>query len=585
MARPLPHRPCHRRLHPAALLIVAFTAAPLYGGDSAATASETSDRRDERDRQRLAVVRDWADRVLEQGTDRWSGENTPLLADGLHVHSLEPVVWRHRGNRYIISNLASQQNLFRTLAALSELTGEDRYERAAEAAVRYHFEHLGDRSGLLRWGGHQFIDLATLQPVGEFDADCHEFKNNFPFYELMWQVDADATTRFLRALWHAHVTNWRILDMNRHGPYGRALPEDIWQRPFDDPEPFFEGDGLTFINAGSDLIYAAGMLHQLADEPRAWTWGRRLARMYVKARHPETGLGAYQYSHPRRRRQPPAEGPLEGRLTWSMYGDRAENQFSAQFGEVAREGWAVWGGRIRTIYVRNGFMQLGLGEAMDEGEQLIEWTADGLEALATHAYMPEANAFRPMWADGTDLTGKTYDRGGYYGPRGTEWQPLAADVEFLMTYARAYRLTGREALWDTARRIGKGLGIGDIGRAPGEAVAMNLEAPGSSPEEVFALLELYRAAPHTDYLERARLVADRMIEQRYHHGFFLPGPDHLYARFDTLEPLAIVTLDAVLRGRADRIPAHIGGRGYIHGHFDGHGRTYDHRVIWSATAD
>ena len=163
--------------------------------------------------------------------------------------------------------------------------------------------------------------------------------------------------------------------------------------------------------------------------------------------------------------------------------------------------------------------------------------------------------------------------------------PLAADAAFLLSYARGYRLTGRDGLWETAQAVADGLGIGDIGSAPGADVSLDPDAPGASPAEVFAMLELHRAAPHAAYLEPARRVADRLVERRYHHGFFLPSEDHVYARFDAVEPLAIVALDAALRGEAEQVPAYVGGSGYVHGRYDGRGRTRDSEVIWSVTRD
>lgn len=576
------------------------------GADRSSGTTVDGPGRDERDRERLAVVESYADRVLETGRDRWSGEGTPLLADGVHVDTHEPVVWQYESEEFVISNLASQQNLFRTLDGLSELTGDAGYRNAARDAVEYHFEHLVDESGLLRWGGHQFVDLATLDPVGEFDADVHEFKCHYPYYDLLWDVDPDATRRFLRAVWEAHVLDWSTLDMNRHGEYGRDAggAEPPWDREFADPDPFFVGEGLSFVNIGSDLVHAAGALHELGDEPAAWEWGERLAAMYVKARHPETGLGAYQYTKPRRRDEPPEEGPLP---TTSNYGDRAENQFRDQFSDVAREGWVLWGGKVPTIYVRNGLVQLRLSERLGaDGARLRRWTVDGLEALADHAYDPAENEFRPMWADGTDLTGRTFDRSGYYGESGTAWQPVPAGAEFLLVYALAYRLTGRERLWETAREIARGLGIGELGATPGDEPNVATDVTGGQDgdadrdndadqggdgasdggaTEIFALLELYRATNRPEYVERARNVADRIVEDRYHHGFFLPSADHVNAKFDAVEPLALLALDAVLRGEPDAVPPYVGGSGYVHGRFDGHGRTRDSRVIWPKTRE
>lgn len=541
--------------------------------------------RTDADRERLSVVEEYADRVLEVGRDRWSGEGTPLLADGVRVADHEPARWRYDGETFVLSNAASQQNLFRTLSGLTALTGDPTYEERAKAVVDYHFEHFAGGNGLLEWGGHRFIDLENLEPIGHIDNGAHEFKTHFPFYELMWETDSEATRQFLRAVWNAHVLDWETLDMNRHGEYGLETG-DLWDNSFSDPEPFYEGTGLSFINIGADLVHAAGALYRLGGEEGALTWGKRLAGMYVKARHPETGLGAYQYTKPERREEPPETGPLTGNLTNSKYGDRAENQFGDRFGDVAREGWVHWGSRLKTIYVTNAVMQLGLAERLGgEGRQLRDWIVDGLDALAEHGYVPERNAFRPMWADGTDLTGKRFGRTGYYGEEGTEWKPYGADMGFLLSYVRGYRLSGRNRLWETARDIADGLGIGDVGAEPSGDVSLETAVDDPTPEEVFALLELYRTSRDPAYLERARRVADGLIEERYHHDFFLPSEDHIHARFDTVEPLAILRLDAVLRGEPERVPAYVGGSGYVHGTFDGHGRTRDTKVIWPATRE
>ena len=118
-------------------------------------------------------------------------------------------------------DLASQQNLFRTLTGLTRLTGEPRYRAAAEAATRYHLDHLRDKSGLLFWGGHRFIDLHTLKVVGE--QNSHELKCSYPYYDLIRQVDPNAAERFIKAFWKTHVLDWSRLDMNRHGIYDRPM--------------------------------------------------------------------------------------------------------------------------------------------------------------------------------------------------------------------------------------------------------------------------------------------------------------------------------------------------------------------------
>lgn len=530
--------------------------------------------------ERIAAVRAFADKVLDKGRDRHSGRDTPLFVDGIEIETGAPATWLFEGERYIISNLASQQNLFRTLDLLSRLTGEDRYRDAALAAIRYHFDRLASDCGLLRWGGHQFIDLATLEPVGKFDADCHELKNSFPYYELMFEANEEAAARYLRAFWNAHVTDWQRLDMNRHGPYGKPMGA-LWDNEFDPAEPFFEGNGLTFINCGSDLIYAAGILHRYTGDEGALRWAKRLAQQYVRARHPETGLGVYQYSKPIRR-MPPPEVMTESRHTWSTFGDRAENQFGQEFGDTAREGYALWGGRPGAIYSCNALIQLALAEqAGERGEALRDWTIDGMRAYAEHAYVPEHNHFRPMWADGTDLTGFTFPRFGYYGDAGVTLSPIAANPSFVAAYARAFRLSNDPALWQTVRDMARGHGLGDLGAAPAADPEPSLDTRAAAPELVFGLIEIQRIAPHPAYLALLERIGANIIEQQYHDGWFLPNPNRRHANFNELAPLALLAVEAAAQDRAGDIPAYVPSRGYIHGRFDGHGRTTDHGAIWS----
>jgi pectate lyase len=539
----------------------------------------------------LEAVKSFAENVREHGRDRWSGQRTPLLADGINVDTREPVEWVFREadgttSRWMTHNLGSQQNLFRVLVGLTNLTGDPRYRRIAEDSLRFHFQRLQSECGLLRWGGHQFIDLRTLQPVGRFDADCHELKEQFPFYDLMWQVDPEATARFIRAFWNAHVLDWRKLDMSRHGQYGLKTG-DLWQAEFAQPEPFFEGTGLTFWVAGGDLIYAGATLHRLRKERGALTWSLRLADQYVRARHPATGLGASQYSKPLRRQQPP-DGPLVGRLTWSDYGDRAENQFGRDFPGVAREGWALWtlpGSIYATgaMYTNFALIQMEVAEALGEpAGSLLTNTVSGLKAYLRHAYDAERNVFRPLWADGTDLTGYVFPRTGYYGPQGTVLHPSPATELHLFSYARAFRLSRDPDLWSAVRSMMKGLDLGDPGEDPRRPRELRAATKNSSPLSIFALLELHRANAQKNYLELAHRVGANLLARSFHRGFFLADARHLNAKFDAIEPLALLSLEAARRGRPDLVPTYSGGGGYIHGQFGDLGRVYDIQAIWAA---
>jgi len=522
----------------------------------------------------LETVQTFADNVLERGRDRYGELHSPLFADGINVDTGEPVRWD--GDGWILSNFGSQQNLMRVLTSLSELTGEEKYRQAAVEATQYMFDHHSDNNGLLYWGGHQFVDLETM--THHFEGRPHELKNNFPHYDFLWDVDPEATRRMLRAMWNAHVLDWGKLDLNRHADFNGEMGR-LWDHEFEQPEPFYEGRGLTFINFGTDMLQAAMSLYFLDGDEGARLWGNRLFEQYVRARHPDTGLGVYQYSQPEQRDTPPAEGPLEGRLTFSQYGDRAKNQFGAVYGDVALEGNALWGGRMISLYGRNPIMTLHIAEQLagtEAGETMLDWTLDGMRAYARHAYVAEQNHFRPMWADGTDLSDAVMPRTGYYGQKGDAFPKLEPDGVLALAYARAARLSGGDPeIWHVIRHMMIGQALGDPGVDVQARPQLNPDTGHSDPDMLVAVLELQRATGRDEYFQLADRIADNILDQRWHDGFFKPSGDHINARFDDPEPLALLTLEAVRQGRPEAVPPYLTGIGVTDGEPEGGGRMRD----------
>lgn len=526
--------------------------------------------------ERLQAVREYADLLLEYGRDTYRDKHTPLFVDGLRVADLTPAAWIHEGKTWIPSNLANQQNLFRTLVGLTNLTREDKYKLAAEAATDYGFDHLRHPNGLFYWGGHRFLDLASGEHVGE--GYRHEFKFTLPYYELMHKVNPKVTEQFIRAFWNAHVMDWSNLDMNRHGNYDDTAGK-LWSNTFVEGPPFFEGDGLTFINAGTDLIYAGLMLYHFTGEQGAYDWSMRLAGQYVQARHPKTGLGVYQYSKPIRKDTPPASGPLP---TTSNYGDRAENQFGAEFGDVALEGYMLR--NPGAIYGNNAIIQLQLAEQLgNKGTELLEWTIAGMKAWAKYGYDSEKNKAKPIWADGTDLTDYAIKRDGYFGKEGTVLAASPVPMLLLWSYALGYRLSGDAELWATFRQMAMGYGLGDMGESPGKRLEINQNASLSDPMAIFALLEICKVTDDSAYKDLAVRLGDNILEDRFHSSLFVPSKSNKYASVNAIEPLALLSLEAMVLGDPTLVPMYNGGSGYFHGPHDGYGRTTDRVVLWDAT--
>ncbi len=524
---------------------------------------------------RIETVRTFADNVLRLGRDTYGPQHTPLFVDGLNVDTHEPVTWLlpaehaevwEMPRRWVLCNLGSQQTLFRVLDGLTTLTGEPRYREAAVEAIRYGFTHLRHTDGLLFWGGHAAWDLDTDRPIGESHKDwsvdkplrahwetglVHELKCHFPFYELMWQVDRQATRRLIEAAWASHVQQWDILDMNRHGLYG-VEEGPPWDHAYTGGPVPFVSKSLSFLQTGSDLVWAAALLSQFDDDPRPMTWARRLAGRYAEVRDPNTGLGADNYN--------------------VFHNHRIRRQFEAQFGDRFTEAsiTSLYG----TRYGPGAVCFLKLAERLGPaGEDFKNWAVEDLTAYMRHAYDPQDHRFWVTLIDGTRLSPDDCREPGYISP-GNLAKRKPGPFNF-WAYALAYKLTGDRRMWDMTRQIGLGLDLGDLGEAPGRPASFNLKTAAADAHLIFALLDLHEVLPDPACLALARRIADNLVTRQFHKGFFLPSADHLFAKVDEVTPLALLYLEAALRNPPVVLPPYCGGRSFFHCDHEGHGRAYD----------
>lgn len=506
----------------------------------------------------LQAVRTFADNVISHGRDTYGPKKTPLFVDGLNVDTRKPPVWKHKKQQWVLSNLASQQNLFRVLAGLSAATGDKRYRQAAEDATRYALEHLQDAGGLLRWGGHAAYDALGDRFVGE--GVKHELKHHYPYYELMWRVDRRATRRLLEAIWAAHVVRWDMLDVDRHGRYGKQRGK-LWDHEYKGGPVPFVGRGLSFMLSGTDFVYAAAMLSRFTGEAKPMTWALRLTQRYMDARDPKTKLGASNFSTRSNQRMAKQFPQFKGRFTEATVAD-------------------LYGAR----YTHCAFCLLRLGQTLGrQGKPFVDWGLEELTARAANGYDEKTSTFQAMLIDGTPLSPADRKKDGYVK---VEWlRRRKADGRHLLAYALAYRLTRDPRMWRMVRSIARGLGLGDLGAEGGKGEGGAREVAVGDPLVIFALLEIHQATKRPADLDLARRVAEVALARRFHKGFFVASARHAHAYFDDPTPLALLHLRAALLSAEPekRPPLYWMGRGYFHCPFDGLGRTYDHRAIYSLT--
>ncbi len=449
----------------------------------------------------------------------------------------------------ILSNLGNQLNFLRTLAGLSALTGRARYRERALEICRHALRH-GRRRGMLLWGNHAAVDLCSRRPVFlAVKGKVHELKSHYPPYDLLREAAPEAFDEMVAACWRAHVYDWARLDFSRHGRMDlpdSPLPPAPWGAHYVGGDIFFIGGGLTFINAGSDLYYAAASLSRLSNRPAPLTWARRLMGRYEETRHPRTGMSGYTFSSifdksdPERKRS----------------GDRALKQFREQFPEHdPKEGTLTTTGALRAIAATSALCRLRLARDLGApaGAAFGHSAAADQLAYGKWAYDSADSTFHPVFTDGFRLTGQRIAQSGYYGPAGQVFAPRSGDGLFFWAYAAGWRFCRDEALWTIARNIGLHAGLGEIGARPGERPRLTPPPGPDSPAWCFGLLELDEEFPGAGFLPAATDLAQRIIAERFHEGLFA-AKDAPVVGADAIEAVALLHVAARLTGRTEAAP-------------------------------
>ncbi|MHC4596120.1 MAG: ankyrin repeat domain-containing protein [Planctomycetota bacterium] len=523
------------RAHPIfKVILLAICLAGLLTGNSWA----------DEDSKYLDAVREFADNVLKHGRDTYGPKHTPLFVDGLNIHTHEPVKWiAPNGDRWILSNLASQQTLMRTLDGLSVITGNPKYRQAAMDAIKYAFENLRHPNGLFYWGHATAYDAKADDICGARKTggeDIHALKLDYPYYELMWEVDPEATKKFIESFWSAHIIDWSNLDFSRF-----ALPheqlEEPWNHEYDQKGSiFFKGKGHGQFSTGSSLIQAGTTLYNLSEQEQALIWSRRLAKRYVDTRHPKTGISAFLYN---------GNWHRPGTELKEHFVDPHTDLFPYDFFEQRAFYYP------EKTHAHPWVSFLLVGEMLEEkGKEFTQWALEELTTWGKVSYRRKDNVFIPMLTDGTSLEGYVFKQHNALCPKGTVVQLYTADLVFFWAYTLAYRTTGDRFMWKMARDIGLGNGLGDIGENPKHKPKLCVDTNCSDVFGLIGLLELYNKTSNPELLQIARRIGDNILQDHSFKGFFVTSKKHIYTRLDCFEPLALLHLVATMKSESVSVP-------------------------------
>lgn len=469
----------------------------------AVAASGDGERKDalpkEKMQQYLAAVLQCLDNMVQHGTDRYGHVHSPMLMSIMDVRTnespREPEVLdgmiRSEGRLHRRNpggcDLWDDQPLLRTMYAVSDMTGDIRYAKAADAYIRAYFERAQRPNGLLAWGTHIFYDAFTDAPGGDQNgAGPHEILVLCPEWERMWKVAPTLVRKEIEGLWEWHVVDKTTGLHNRH----------------DDKEP-----GCDFAFSGGEFAYAFAYLYSQTNNPEHLQWAKAVASRHWNARNLDTNLA------------PDAPGT----------GDRydAHHSFTTVTGPHAalllkafEASGDPWFKDVALAYIR---AYLEYGWDAQAGEYWAMLTLGGKPVLDQEK-------------------GEGYD---IWKPTGhvDVWRTVMYSYEFpeiaAQTAVYAYELTGDADALESAKHwaanIRKALppNIGRRWRKEIIAALPNAEALGGTYAENYGrvisfFLHLYYAAKNPQDLTAAVSLADEAIAKLYENGWFKGHPAKPY---------------------------------------------------------
>lgn len=179
----------------------------------------------------LAVVRRYADTMIDQGRDVYGPEKSGLLLSALDRTTLKPLttcpappagvrdidrVGQENGP-LVGANPFHDENLLRILYALSTITGEPRYSLAADQELNWFFTHAAwPQTGLLPWGEHMSWQVIEDKPASRCRVPRHEMGRPWMLWDRSFELAPRGCASFATALWEHQIADHETGAFDRH---------------------------------------------------------------------------------------------------------------------------------------------------------------------------------------------------------------------------------------------------------------------------------------------------------------------------------------------------------------------------------
>ncbi len=235
----------------------------------------------------LATARAYADAMIKHGRDTYGEVHSPLFAGALDrkklkaprdlIDPIEGIRWSDRAMVMVTgSNPMHDQNLYRVLWALSDITQDARYGDEANQALSWFLQNTqSPATGLFPWGEHMSWEFELEAPLP--GRDIHEYFRSWQLWEQCYSLAPNASLRFARGLWEhqlADSAGSKDGNFSRHARYSR-------HQPYRNHE---------FPRHGGFYIHAWGKAYAHTRDPYFLHAIETLLSYFQRRRHPETGV-------------------------------------------------------------------------------------------------------------------------------------------------------------------------------------------------------------------------------------------------------------------------------------------------------
>lgn len=229
------------------------------------------------------------DRLIEKGTDQYGKDQNGLWLASMDIvrggQPTKPDPAVKRTYRQIHSprgsNLYWDQPYVVAAHQLSRITGEKRYQEAADRYVRDFLSRcVSEKNGLFLWGNHIYYDVFTDKIVS-FSGGYHEARPLPCAWEIFWAIGKDKTVRAITSMGQQHIRDPQAGLFDRHASVDAVKP----------PAKGNAG-GYPFLEAGGVLVESLAWLSARTnhEDPALRERALAVARYSFAQKGEKTGL-------------------------------------------------------------------------------------------------------------------------------------------------------------------------------------------------------------------------------------------------------------------------------------------------------